>query len=833
MANPGGHTGIQVMPVRGDRTCPSFDEKDPRSLNRYFDDLESLFTKHSVANADHKERKELVVRYIPYKVEASWRTLEQFGNDANGDPFAYDKFKEAVYDFYPGVTSCPEWTMDDLDLIVNARVVEGPVKDINDYSRYYVEVRPIVMYLLGKNRINHIEGNGALARAIGPALREAIGARLINDVPNRAADTPYTFDQFHRAATYVLRHRNDDYDAIQWEGGASTVPPRAPSKPIIAPAPVHAAELSVPIKQEEMALSMAALISKEVATAIASAFPKATPPVASYPDRASARTPPPAFGGQRRDPAPRSTTPRRDCFYCGNEGCETKSCPEAAEDIAKKKIKRENGLLVMFDGSPIPYNIRGRTLREKVNIYCDTRRDAAPAAEQMMLELMTPDSDYVLVEYGTGRLSDDDTAALAALQLQMNELQAEPKKKPNLRFDGVEIIQRARGPANRRLAPPAGPRPATPPPPSSPLQSSESRLPFVQPRAPTPGPSGSCSEMQPPSALSVPANSPPAPTQAGTLGVIPIHPYSKARDATDNTKLAEQPAAPFRGVGGVLQPPAYRTESRLDDPAVVREVHQRIFCEATSNISPMELLAVSAPIQKMVHAETAMRRVPVSRPEASSTIPTGIPKPPVPASQSTRGGTVYYENVPEEASPSVHASYLADDEDSEDPIEGFTTDISDTYITAKDRHKIRALWCMVNETALVECILDGGSQIVAISEACCNRLRIPIDPRPDLPIQSANRAVDRAVSLAMDIPVQLPGRIVVYLQMFVVHNAAYNVLLGRPFETLLKVTIDNVGEDEQIITVHCPNTGAVARVATSARGEKRPAAAKPPMGFQA
>ncbi|KAI1788242.1 hypothetical protein LXA43DRAFT_1063706 [Ganoderma leucocontextum] len=487
-----------------------------------------------------------------------------------------------------------------------------------------------------------------------------------------------------------------------------------------------------------------------------------------------------------------------------------KSCPEAAEDIAKKKIKRENGLLVMFDGSLIPYNIRGRTLQEKVNIYCDTRCDAAPTAEQMMLELMTPNSDYVLVEYGTGRLSDDDTAALAALQLQMNELQAEPKKKPNLHFDGVKIIQRAWGPANRRLAPPVGPRPAMPPPPSSPRQSSEPRPPFVQPRALTPGPSGSRSEMQLPLASSVPMNSPPGPMQAGTPGVIPIHPYAKARDATDSTKLSEQPTAPFRGIGGVLQPPAYQTESRLDDPVVVREVHQRIFCEATSNISPMELLAVSAPIWKMVHAETVMRRVPVSRPEASSMIPMGIPKPPVPASQSTQGGTVYYENVPEEASSSAHSSYSADNEDSEDPIQGFTTDVSDTYITAKDRHKIRALWCMVNETALVKCILDGGSQIVAISEACCNRLRIPINPRPDLPIQSANRAVDRAVSLAMDIPVQLPGGIVVYLQMFIVCNAAYDILLGCPFETLLKATINNIGEDEQIITVHCPNTGTIA-----------------------
>ncbi|KAI1790514.1 hypothetical protein LXA43DRAFT_1062127 [Ganoderma leucocontextum] len=84
MANQEGHMGIQAMLIR---------------------------------DTDHKEQKELVMRYISYKVKASWRTLKQFGNDANRAPFSYNKFKEAIYNFYPRVTSCPEWRMDDLNLI--------------------------------------------------------------------------------------------------------------------------------------------------------------------------------------------------------------------------------------------------------------------------------------------------------------------------------------------------------------------------------------------------------------------------------------------------------------------------------------------------------------------------------------------------------------------------------------------------------------------------------------------------------------------------------------------------------------------------------------------
>ena len=67
-----------------------------------------------------------------------------------------------------------------------------------------------------------------------------------------------------------------------------------------------------------------------------------------------------------------------------------------------------------------------------------------------------------------------------------------------------------------------------------------------------------------------------------------------------------------------------------------------------------------------------------------------------------------------------------------------------TVVAAKDRNQIRT---KVNDTAIVECVLDGGLQIVVISEKCCNRLQIPINTSTDLPIQSANGAVNKTVGL--------------------------------------------------------------------------------------
>ena len=143
----------------------------------------------------------------------------------------------------------------------------------------------------------------------------------------------------------------------------------------------------------------------------------------------------------------------------------------------------------------------------------------------------------------------------------------------------------------------------------------------------------------------------------------------------------------------------------------------------------------------------------------------------------------------------------------------------DTVVAAKDRNQIRMLWCKVNDTAIVECVLDGGSQIVAISEAKCFELKIPYDPSSSLRMVSANGTVDPTLGLARNVAVELGPGVVVYLQMHVVRNAAYDVLLGRPFDVLVSGTVVNKPDGRQTITVRCPNSRRELTLPTYARGE--------------
>ncbi|PIL33987.1 hypothetical protein GSI_03695 [Ganoderma sinense ZZ0214-1] len=757
-------TGPPAMPVQGDRTCPVFDERDPRSLNRYFSDLEALFRKHSVSDdttpAAQEERKKLAVRYLSWNIEASWSSLEEFDKPMKD----YAAFKTAVFELYPGVSSAPEWTIEDFQDIIDKRVAAGPVKDINEYSQFYVEVRPVVKYLLRQNRINNIEANKSLAHALGEVNRLAVKSRLETDVPIRTKNTPYTFEQFHKAATYVLQHRNDDFDEI-WDDKGPVGSTSTPSRTVPAPTPSRVIESLLKVKQEE-ASAFANIISKQVRAG-----------QMYYPDRSTARTPPPnASNTYRRDLPPRPPTLRKGCYYCGADGCETKRCPEAAADIADRKIKRENGLLVMYDGSPIPYHLGPGTLREKVNFYLDAKCSNEAPVEHMFLEfyLSADDHGYVLVDQDTApTLSTEDGEALEALSLQINELQVGEKRKTNLRFDGVEIIQRPRPFSGKRTVPQRAP---TPPP----TRASVARPPMgtaTAPRPPTPGPAkGKETARSAGAREAAPTTMPLALSSARPVEAVPLHPYAKAKDATDSSKLPVRPVEPLRGMSGVQQPPAYRLKSKAINPETAEELKERVY-DTEVTMTVRELLSSSS------------------------------------------------DAVPDEDDPCEEADSDNGASDyANEAAEGFAVKVSESsesIVAARDRNQIRTLWCKVNDTAEVECVLDGGSQIVAISEHCCNRLRIPVDTSADLPIQSANGAVNKTIGIARNIPVQLPGDIIVYLQMYVVKTTAYEVLLGRPFETLVQAKVENVGDSEQLITIKCPNSGATVRVATSARGERK------------
>ena len=133
----------------------------------------------------------------------------------------------------------------------------------------------------------------------------------------------------------------------------------------------------------------------------------------------------------------------------------------------------------------------------------------------------------------------------------------------------------------------------------------------------------------------------------------------------------------------------------------------------------------------------------------------------------------------------------------------------------------------------VACILDPGSQIVAISSDKARELALPYNPETQIRMQSANGTFDFTRGVAENVPVELRGGITIFLQMHVVDNAAYDILLGRPFEVLTMCKAENGPDGSHEITITCPNTSKKVTIPTYARGRVPRALTEPRSVFPA
>ena len=100
-----------------------------------------------------------------------------------------------------------------------------------------------------------------------------------------------------------------------------------------------------------------------------------------------------------------------------------------------------------------------------------------------------------------------------------------------------------------------------------------------------------------------------------------------------------------------------------------------------------------------------------------------------------------------------------------------------------------------------------------MSEAVCHALALIYDPCICLHMQSANCEVDKTLGLAHNVLI-LVRDITLYVQFHIIHNPAYDILLGQPFDILVESIVQNYSNEDQMITIHDPNSRRIAMVPT-------------------
>ena len=113
--------------------------------------------------------------------------------------------------------------------------------------------------------------------------------------------------------------------------------------------------------------------------------------------------------------------------------------------------------------------------------------------------------------------------------------------------------------------------------------------------------------------------------------------------------------------------------------------------------------------------------------------------------------------------------------------------------------------------------MDSGSQIVSMSERVALTTGLTWNPDICIHMQSANKQVEKTLGLARNVPFLL-GDLTVYLQVHIIRDPAYDVLLGRPFDALTESLIKNTSTCSHTITLTDPNTCRRFTIPTFERG---------------
>ncbi|KDR65751.1 hypothetical protein GALMADRAFT_81527 [Galerina marginata CBS 339.88] len=137
---------------------------------------------------------------------------------------------------------------------------------------------------------------------------------------------------------------------------------------------------------------------------------------------------------------------------------------------------------------------------------------------------------------------------------------------------------------------------------------------------------------------------------------------------------------------------------------------------------------------------------------------------------------------------------------------------------AKDTYALHSLYPKINHIGQEESIVDSGSQIVSMSEAVAIEIGLTWNPNVTINMQSANGSVEKTLGLAENVPFSFGG-VTVYLQVHIIKNPPYRVLLGQPFDMLTSSTVQNTNDGDQRIVISDPNSERRAVLPMYRRGE--------------
>lgn len=712
---------------------------------------------------DQTQLKQRARSYVPIEVADIWEMLREYSDATK----SFADFKKAVTALYPGAKEERRWSRTDLFELTTAAMHKG-IATLEDWAPFFAQYYAIAAYLISKNHCSNDEAGRKIIEALPTNILQRVLNRLQVKVPDHEADAAYSLNEINDAVTWVLSG-----------GGTLGVPAYAQSAATSGPtsgptsgATSGAAKVEPGIKQEDI-------------HALIEAFTK----MANRPVAAAPATSAPATAPQQPRPTYQSGFPPRPaqptfstgCHYCDAEGHNIASCPLVEADIRTGHVARnEQGRIILPNGSYVPRSTPGKNMRERVfnwhqqfpnRLAVNYLAEDAPDANTYM---MTVDLPAMM----SNSLSASDR--LAALEKEMYALRSKQQ------FDGVYMPPRPR----------PGPRAAG-------TTSQDARVQAGNNPEARQAPVTVARDQAPAAAVPAAAPAPVAP-RAAEPTTEREHPFRNARDANNIPPVSTEPAKP-------------RMLAPVQSDAAEDFVFSRFCRDATIQMSAAELMSVAPGIRDRTRAyltpAPVKERTRDKKRDTAAVLDLGV---------ST--GELQYptdEELEEQIQRGHPGIYELPHDDYEAPRD------DDKMEVASESGSLRTIFAIIDNREDVECILDPGCQIVAMSENVALKLGLPWDPRVVLNMQSANGQTNPSLGLARNVPFQF-ANMTIYLQVHVIREAAYEVLLGRPFDDITRSVVHNLAGGHQTVTLHCPNSKIVATIPTFPRSTPaKPAKGQP------
>jgi hypothetical protein len=166
----------------------------------------------------------------------------------------------------------------------------------------------------------------------------------------------------------------------------------------------------------------------------------------------------------------------------------------------------------------------------------------------------------------------------------------------------------------------------------------------------------------------------------------------------------------------------------------------------------------------------------------------------------------------------VSTTALIETTEAEDPTQVYLSS-TDNLIVANHVEELRVIDVLIQGVEVVATV-DDGSQILSIRQDVWEKLGLPIRSDKIMVMESANKSKDETMGLLQDLKLKI-GEYDFYVQVQVVKDAPYELLLGRPFLTLTQASHKHFSNGDSRLTLTDPNTRDTITIPTRCRKRVR------------